>query len=123
MTRMVRFMTPVDAENVQAQAQALFDAVQKQMADGEAGDVAKQRQMGGARDWTPEDIARLDNGEIPGGFAGPNKSFPVGSPRDVADAWSLSDLAGDPALVRLNIKAIAKRFGWQHALPAEAYED
>lgn len=123
MSRMVRFMVPVDPDNVQATAQAMYDAVQKQMAGSEAGGDAKQRQMGGGHDWTPEEVEQLSKGLIPGGFAGPNKSYPVGSAQDVTDAWNLSDLATDPTLVRFNLKAIAKRNGWQHALPAAAYED
>jgi len=42
-------------------------------------------------------------------FAGPNGTFPIRQPADVADAASLAHHADDPAAVRAKIKAIAKR--------------
>lgn len=42
-------------------------------------------------------------------FAGPNKTFPIGSRADVPDAASLAHHAEDPGAVRAKIKAIARR--------------
>ena len=119
MSRMVRFMMPVDPNNIQAAAQAMFDAVQGQLAQSAQ---PKNRRMGGERDWTPDELKKLESGEAPGGFAGPNKSYPIGSAQDVSTCWNLADLSPDAGMVRLNIKSIARKFGWQHALPAEAWE-
>jgi len=44
-------------------------------------------------------------------FAGPNRSYPIVSPKDVSDAASLAGKADDPAAVRRRIKAIARRKG------------
>lgn len=113
MTKFVRFMAPVDAGSIEAMAQALFDSIK----GAQAASQAKTRQMGGAHDWTPDELRRLEGGEIPGGFAGPNKTFPIGRSSDVRDAWALADLADNPDAIRANIKAIAERCGWASALP------
>lgn len=113
MPRFVRFLLPVDPKNIEAAAQAMLATAQKAASDYQA----RTRQMGGERDWTPDDLRRLDDGSLPGGFAGPNKSFPIGSPADVRDAWGLADLADNPEEVRANIRRIAEQCGWQSALP------
>lgn len=116
MSRKVRFLAPVDPNNISATAQAIYDFIQSQR-DG-SGEPSQRRMGDNDRDWTRERIDQLERGDIPGGFAGPNKSYPIGSADDVRDAWSLAELSGDPTMIRFNIKAIAKRCGWQHAIPA-----
>lgn len=74
------------------------------------------------RNWTADERDRLAKGEIKGGFAGPNQSFPIAGPPDVADAWKLAGHAQNPDEVRRNIIRIAKKFGWTDALPQSAIE-
>lgn len=72
------------------------------------------------RKWTMEARRKLAEGEIEGGFAGPDMSFPIAGPSDVADAWALAGHADDPDQVRRNIIRIARKFGWLDALPETA---
>lgn len=72
------------------------------------------------RKWTAEERRDLAAGNIDGGFAGPDQSFPIADPADVADAWGLAGQAANPDQVRRKIIAIAKRFGWQSGLPDTA---
>ena len=74
------------------------------------------------RKWTAEQRRQLAAGDIDGGFAGPDQSFPIAGPSDVGDAWGLAGQAANPDQVRRKIIAIAKRFGWQSGLPASALE-
>ncbi|MCX7937949.1 MAG: HK97 family phage prohead protease, partial [Thermoflexales bacterium] len=78
--------------------------------------------MSEKRNWTAEERRKLAEGEIDGAFAGPDQSYPIAGPSDVADAWSLAGHAENPDAVRRRIIAIAKRFGWVDALPASARE-
>lgn len=72
------------------------------------------------RDWTAEEREKLAKGEIKGEFAGPNRTFPIASCEDVADAWRLAGHAGNPLEVRRNIIRIAKKYGWEDCLPEAA---
>lgn len=74
------------------------------------------------RDWTADERDRLAKGQIKGDFAGPNQSFPIAGPQDVADAWRLAGRADNPDEVRRNIIRIAKKYGWTDALPETAIE-
>lgn len=105
MARMVRFEVPVDPNNIQATAQSLFDALQQQMAEG-----AARRQ---------EKIDALRRGAIPGGFAGPDESYPIASAEDARSTWRYADRADDPAALRASVRRIAKQFGWADGLPDE----
>ena len=55
----------------------------------------------------------VDRDRIPAAdFAGPNRSFPIVTPKDVADAArSIGRSKGDPATIKANIIRIAKRKG------------
>jgi hypothetical protein len=72
------------------------------------------------REWNQEARDKLSRGEIEGGFAGPDQSFPIASPADVGDAWGLAGHADDPDAVRARIKAIARKHGWESGLPEAA---
>lgn len=113
MARMTRFEMPVDPNNMEAGAQALFDAIQAQMRAHEL------RKQGFTRAWTPEELQKLAGGEVAGGFAGPEQTWPIGSAEDAAAAWALAGEAAAPEAVRANIRAIAVRCGWGDALPEE----
>lgn len=53
-----------------------------------------------------------DRDKIPAGdFAGPDRSFPIVTPKDVADAAGLAGHASDPDAVRARIRSIAHRKG------------
>jgi len=52
-----------------------------------------------------------------GGFAGPDMSFPIASPADVAAAWASSGRAKDPEATMKKIIALAKDYGWEKGLP------
>jgi len=55
--RFTRLLVPVDPNNIEATAQALYDAVQAQMA------AADLRKRGCTRVWTPEELEKLAEGE------------------------------------------------------------
>lgn len=74
------------------------------------------------RKWTAEERRQLAAGEIEGGFAGPDQSFPIASAADVADAWGLAGHADDPDAIRRKIISIARKYGWLSGLPASARE-
>ena len=113
MTRYTRFVAPVDPNNIEATAQAMFDALQAKLR------AAELRKQGYTREWTPAELEKLVQGEMPGGFAGPDQTWPIGSAADVAAAWALAEQAGAPEEVRAGIRAVAARCGWQDALPAD----
>ena len=112
MARYTRFEMPVDPDNMEAAAQALFAAVQAQMAAHEL------RKQGRTREWTPDELQKLAAGETRGGFAGPDRTWPIGSAEDAAAAWALAAEMAAPEEVRANIRAIAVRCGWGDALLA-----
>jgi hypothetical protein len=69
------------------------------------------------REWSSEDRQDLKEGKVKGEFAGPNMSFPISSPQDVAAAWSSVGRASNPRELMTKIIKIAKRYGWESGLP------
>jgi hypothetical protein len=78
----------------------------------------KKRKEAEYREWSTEKRKKLESGEVKGEFAGPNMSFPIASPQDVAAAWSSVGRAPNPRKVMANIIKIAKKNGWEEGLPA-----
>ena len=76
----------------------------------------KQRDLS-YREWNAEKRRKLKEGEIEGEFAGPDQSFPIASPGDVASAWSSVGRAANPRSIMRKIIAIAKKHGWEAGLP------
>lgn len=74
------------------------------------------------REWTKREREMLAKGEIKGGFAGPDNTFPIAGPEDVADAWRLAGHSDNPEEIRKNIIKIAKKYGWLSSLPKSAHE-
>jgi hypothetical protein len=70
------------------------------------------------REWSTEKRKALQSGKIKGSFAGPDMSFPIASPVDVAAAWSSVGRAPNPRAVMKSIISIAKKHGWESGLPA-----
>ena len=70
------------------------------------------------REWSTEKRKSLKEGKTKGEFAGPNMSFPIASPTDVAAAWSSVGRAPNPRAVMSKIISIAKSHGWESGLPA-----
>jgi hypothetical protein len=61
---------------------------------------------------------KIASGEMKGGFAGPDKSFPIASPEDVHNAWmSAGRGKQDPKTTQRKILTIAKKNGWESGLP------
>lgn len=69
------------------------------------------------REWSTEKRKALKSGKMKGSFAGPDMSFPIASPVDVAAAWSSVGRAPNPRAVMKNIIRIAKQHGWESGLP------
>ena len=69
------------------------------------------------REWSTEKRKKLASGEIKGAFAGPDSSFPIAGPIDVAAAWSSVGRAANPRAIMRNIIRIAKKHGWESGLP------
>jgi hypothetical protein len=69
------------------------------------------------REWSTEKRKKLASGEIKGEFAGPDHSFPIASPVDVAAAWSSVGRAANPRAIMRKIISIAKKHGWDSGLP------
>jgi len=69
------------------------------------------------REWSSDMRKSLSEGEMKGGFAGPDMSFPIASPGDVSAAWSSVGRAKNPDAVMRKIISIAKKFGWERGLP------
>ena len=69
------------------------------------------------REWSTEKRKKLKSGEVKGKFAGPDMSFPISGPEDVAAAWSSVGRAKDPRAIMRNIIRIAKEEGWEAGLP------
>ena len=70
------------------------------------------------REWSTEKRKSLKEGKTKGEFAGPNMSFPIASPTDVAAAWSSVGRAPNPRAIMSKIISIAKSHGWESGLPA-----
>lgn len=71
-------------------------------------------------EWTEAEREQLARGYIRGDFAGPNRTFPIASPADVADAWQRAEQAAQPDAVRQRIAQIARAYGWERGLPDAA---
>jgi hypothetical protein len=69
------------------------------------------------REWSTDMRKALSEGKMKGGFAGPDMSFPIASPGDVAAAWSSVGRAKDPDATMRKIIKIAKDNGWEQGLP------
>ena len=69
------------------------------------------------REWSTEKRKKLASGEIKGTFAGPDHSFPISSPIDVAAAWSSVGRAANPRAIMRKIISSAKEHGWESGLP------
>jgi hypothetical protein len=77
----------------------------------------KKQQDAKFREWDTEKRKDLKKGEYPGSFAGPDMSFPIAGPEDVAAAWASVGRAKNPRAVMHNILRIAKEKGWTEGLP------
>lgn len=77
---------------------------------------AKQKDME-YREWSTEKRKKLVSGEIKGEFAGPDQSFPVAGPVDVAAAWSSVGRGKNPRAIMRRIIEIAKKHDWTSGLP------
>lgn len=69
------------------------------------------------REWSGDMRTALSEGKMKGGFAGPDMSFPIASPGDVAAAWASVGRAKDSESVMKKIISIAKDNGWEQGLP------
>jgi hypothetical protein len=69
------------------------------------------------REWSTEKRKKLQSGEIKGTFAGPDLSFPIANPTDVAAAWASVGRAANPRAIMRKIIAIAKQHNWESGLP------
>jgi hypothetical protein len=69
------------------------------------------------REWSTEKRKALKEGKVKGSFAGPDLSFPIAGPVDVAAAWSSVGRAANPRAIMRNIIRIAKEHNWTSGLP------
>jgi hypothetical protein len=77
----------------------------------------KKRKDAEFREWSTEKRKALKEGKVKGEFAGPDQSFPISSPVDVAAAWSSVGRAANPRAIMRKIISIAKSHGWESGLP------
>ena len=77
----------------------------------------KKRKEAEFREWSTEKRKALKEGKVAGSFAGPDMSFPISSPVDVAAAWSSVGRAANPRAIMRKIISIAKSHGWESGLP------
>jgi len=77
----------------------------------------KKRKDAEFREWSTEKRNALKEGKVKGEFAGPDLSFPIASPVDVAAAWSSVGRAANPRQIMAKIISIAKKHGWESGLP------
>jgi hypothetical protein len=77
----------------------------------------KKRKDAEFREWSTEKRKALKEGKVKGEFAGPDMSFPIASPVDVAAAWSSVGRAANPRSIMKKIISIAKKHGWESGLP------
>ena len=77
----------------------------------------KKRKDAEFREWSTEKRKALKEGKVKGEFAGPDMSFPISSPVDVAAAWSSVGRAANPRAIMRNIIRIAKEHDWTSGLP------
>lgn len=69
------------------------------------------------REWSTEKRKALKEGRVKGAFAGPDLSFPIASPVDVAAAWASVGRAANPRAIMRRIISIAKEHNWTSGLP------
>jgi hypothetical protein len=69
------------------------------------------------REWSTEKRKSLKEGKIKGEFAGPDLSFPIAGPVDVAAAWASVGRAANPRAIMKRIISISKKHGWESGLP------
>ena len=69
------------------------------------------------REWSTEKRKALKEGKVKGEFAGPDMSFPIAGPVDVAAAWASVGRAANPRAIMRKIISIAKSHGWESGLP------
>jgi len=77
----------------------------------------KKRKDAEFREWSTEKRKSLTSGKIKGEFAGPDQSFPIAGPVDVAAAWSSVGRAANPRQIMAKIISISKKHGWESGLP------
>jgi len=77
----------------------------------------KKRKDAEYREWSAEKRNKLKAGDVKGEFAGPDMSFPISGPEDVAAAWSSVGRAKNPRQIMAGIIRIAKKHGWESGLP------
>ena len=77
----------------------------------------KKRKDAEFREWSTEKRKALKEGKMKGEFAGPDMSFPISSPVDVAAAWSSVGRAANPRAIMRKIISIAKEHDWTSGLP------
>jgi hypothetical protein len=77
----------------------------------------KKRKEQNFREWSTEKRKALQEGKVKGEFAGPDQSFPIASPVDVAAAWSSVGRAANPRATLRKIISIAKKHDWVSGLP------
>ena len=77
----------------------------------------KKRKDAEYREWSTEKRKSLKSGKVKGEFAGPDMSFPIAGPQDVAAAWSSVGRAANPRQIMAKIISIAKKHGWESGLP------
>lgn len=63
---------------------------------------------------------KIKDGEIKGGFAGDDMSFPIWSPESVKDAWMSVGRSDQPTKkLQQNILRLAQKHNWTNGLPKE----
>ncbi len=77
----------------------------------------KKRKDAEFREWSTEKRKALSEGKVEGEFAGPDQSFPIAGPIDVAAAWSSVGRAANPRAIMRKIIEIARKHGWESGLP------
>ena len=77
----------------------------------------KKRKEAEFREWSTEKRKALKEGKVKGEFAGPDMSFPISSPVDVAAAWSSVGRAANPRAIMRKIISIAREHNWISGLP------
>jgi hypothetical protein len=76
-----------------------------------------KQQENSYREWSTEKRKALQEGKVKGAFAGPDLSFPIASPVDVAAAWASVGRAANPRATMRKIIEIAREHNWTSGLP------
>jgi hypothetical protein len=77
----------------------------------------RKRKDADFREWSTEKRKALKEGKVKGEFAGPDMSFPIASPVDVAAAWASVGRAANPRAIMRKIISIAREHNWTSGLP------